>query len=148
MSFPVEPDFAVIKMGDGATPTEVFTVMCGIENITLNQTVNTTDRFRRDCAKPAAIPSRKVRVTSKQWDLTGAGVINTAEFARFNAALGISKNFRVEFGRRDGTDAGQIIGTYAGPAVMTANNVNMADGEGGAEITLAGENDIVWTPAS
>lgn len=150
MSFPVEPDFVVIKLGDGATPTEVFTVMCGMENINLNQTANTTDRFRRDCAKPAALPKRKVRTTSTQWDVTGSGVINTAEFARFKAALGYSRNYRLEFGRYDVAqpDTGVIIGTYAGPAVMTANNISMSDGEGGADITLAGENDIVWTPAS
>jgi hypothetical protein len=107
--------------------------------------VNTSDRFRRDCAKPAAIPTRKVRVTGKQWDATGSGVINIDEFDTFNDALGIRQNYRFEFGKRDGTDAGDIIGYYAGPAVMTAANVNMGTDEGTGEITLAGEDDIVWT---
>jgi hypothetical protein len=143
MSYPNEPDFVVVKVGDGANP-EVFTIICGIENAAINKTVNTTDRFRRDCEKPAAIPTRKVRVNSKQWDATGSGVINMDEFPRFDAALGIRKNYLFEFGKRNGTDAGVIIGTYAGPGVVTASNINMGD-EGTAEITIAGEDDIVWT---
>lgn len=145
MSYPNEADFVVVKLGNGATPTEVFTILCGIETVTINKTINSTDRFRRDCAKPAAIPTRKVRVTSKQWDATGSGVINMDEFETFDDVLGIRKNYRIEFGKRDGTDEGEIIGYYQGPAVMTAANINMGDGEGTADITLAGEDDIVWT---
>jgi hypothetical protein len=66
-------------------------------------------------------------------------------FEDFDDSLGIRKNYRIEFGKRDGTDAGEIIGYYAGPAVMTASNIQMGD-EGSAEITLAGEDDIIWTP--
>lgn len=146
MSYPNEADFIIVKVGDGATP-EVFTTICGIENATINQTVNTSDRFRRDCAKPGQVPTRKVKVTGKQWDATGSGVVNVDEFPTFNAALGIRKNYQFDFGKRDGTDAGEIIGTYAGPAVMTAANINMGDSEGTNEITLAGEDEIVWTAA-
>jgi len=146
MSLPNEPDFVVVKAGDGANP-EIFTIICGIENATVNQTVNTNDRFRRDCAKPGQVPRRKVRVTGRQWDATGSGVINIDEFDTFNAALGIIKNYRLEFGKRDGTDAGVIVGYYVGPGVMTAANVNMGDGEGTAEITIAGEDDITWVTA-
>lgn len=146
MSYPNEADFIIVKVGDGATP-EVFTTICGIENATINQTVNTSDRFRRDCAKPGSVPTRKVKVTGKQWDATGSGVVNVDEFTTFNAALGIRKNYQFDFGKRDGTDAGEIIGTYEGPAVMTAANINMGDSEGTNEITLAGEDEIVWTAA-
>lgn len=147
MSLPNEPDFVIVKVGNGATPTEVFTAICGIEVANLTQTVNSTDRYRRDCAKPAAIPTRKLRVNSKQWDVSGSGVINVDEFDTFDAALGVSKSYRLEFGKRDGTDAGEIIGHYAGPAVMTAANINMGADEGTSEITLAGEDEITWTPA-
>lgn len=146
MSYPVEPDFVVVKIGDGASP-EVFTILCGIDTAGVNKTVNTQDRFRRDCAKPGAIPTRKVRVSGRQWDVTGSGVINVDAFAQFDASLGIRRNYRLEFGKRDGTDAGDILGYYAGPAVMTAQNINVSADDGSAEITLAGEDDIVWTAA-
>lgn len=144
MSFPTEPDFAVIKIGNGAVPTEVFTVLCGMDTINVNQTVNTNDKFRRDCAKPGATPKRAVRVTGSQWDITGSGVANLDQIALFKASLGIRRNFRVEFGIRDGTDAGQIIGYYQGPALMTAYNQSVGE-DGTAEITLAGEDDIIWS---
>lgn len=144
MSYPVEPDFVVVKIGDGASP-EVFTILCGIDTAGINKTVNTQDRFRRDCQKPGAIPTRKVRVSGRQWDVTGSGVINVDAFTQFDASLGIRRNYRLEFGKRDGTDAGDILGYYSGPAVMTAQNINVSADDGSAEITLAGEDDIVWT---
>jgi hypothetical protein len=75
LSFPTEPDFAVIEIGNGATP-EVFTVLCGIDQVSVNSVVNTSDRFRRDCAKPGAVPKRKVQAQGTQTDISGSGVFN------------------------------------------------------------------------
>jgi len=150
VSYPVEPDYIVVELGDGASP-EVFTAMCGMESASINRTVQSNDRFRRDCAKPAAVPTRKVRVTGTQWDVTSNGVINMAEFVRFKAALGIRRNYRLLFGQYDNQDAtdtertGTIYGYEKGPAVMTAYNINVGGDEGTAEITLAGEDALVWT---
>lgn len=150
MSYPVEPDYIVLQLGDGATP-EVFTAMCGLEGANINQTVTSSDRFRRDCAKPAAVPTRKVRVTGKQWDVTGSGVINMDEFDRFNAALGARRSYRLLLGQYDTQDSGDterngtIYGYYKGPAVMTAHNINVGGEDGTAEVTLAGEDELVWT---
>ena len=144
MSFPVEPDFAVIKIGDGATPTEAFTVLCGIDQVSVNRVVNTSDRFRRDCAKPGAVPKRKVQATGTQTDISGSGVFNIAQVEAFTDALGITGNYRVELGRRDGTDTGEILGHFTGPFMLTAHNISVGD-EGSAEITLASDGDVVWT---
>lgn len=142
MSVPNEPDFAILKLGDAASP-EVFTIVCGMDNIAINETANTTDRFRRDCAKPGLPPTRKVKVTGTQWDITGGGVFNMDEIVRLKGALGVSRNWQVDLGKRDGTDDGTIIGTYTGPAVLTSNNKNFGD-EGTGELTLAGENELTW----
>lgn len=147
MSFPTEIDFGQILMGDGATPTEVFTVICGIENGTVNNVINSSDVFRRDCAKPGKPASRKVKVSGKQWDVTGAGVANTAQFAALGTALGISKNYKILVGKRDGTDAGTLLGTFSGQAVLTAHNISFDQESGTMEVTLAGENDLTWTVA-
>jgi hypothetical protein len=148
MSLPNEADFVTVEWGNNAQP-QVFTILCGIENVTINQTVNTSDRFRRNCAKPASIPSRKVRVTGKQWDVTGGGVINVDEFDTFNSLLGVSADYRLTFGKRvvgDTTGTGETLGVFTGSAVMTAANINMGTDEGTGEITLAGEDELVWTP--
>lgn len=149
MSLPTEFDFALIKMGDGATPTEVFTTICGMQDATLNETVNTNDRFVRDCAKPGEVPQRRVQTTGKQTDITGTGLTNADNIASVRAALGVPKNYRVEVYRRDGTDAGVLLGTFAGKFVMTSSNLNVTlDTPGSAEITLASDGALTYTAAS
>lgn len=148
MSLPVEFDFALIKMGNGATPTELFETICGMQDVTLNETVNTNDRFVRDCAKPGEVPQRRVQPSGKQTDMTGTGLTNADNIADVRAALGVSKNYRVEVYKRDGTDAGELLGTFAGPFVMTSSNLNMSlETPGSAEITLASDGAITYTPA-
>ena len=53
MSAPTAFDFAQIKIGDGATPTEAFTLICGIETVGLSEAAQTSERQLRDCAAPA-----------------------------------------------------------------------------------------------
>jgi hypothetical protein len=148
MSLPVEFDFALIKMGNGATPTELFETICGMQDVTLNETVNTNDRFVRDCAKPGEVPQRRVQPSGKQTDMTGTGLTNAENIADVRAALGVSKNYRVEVYKRDGTDTGELLGTFAGPFVMTSANLNMSlETPGSAEITLASDGAITYTAA-
>lgn len=145
MGFPAEVDFVVVQLGDGATP-EVFTTLCGIDNASINRAVNTSDRFRRDCAKPGSVPSRKVQVQGTQVDVTGSGVFNIDQVDDFTESLGIPKNYRLQVGKRDGTDTGDIVGHFIGPFVMTAYNVSIGE-EGTAEITLASDGAVTWVPA-
>jgi predicted secreted protein len=147
MSLPNEASFAVIKLGDGAT-TEVFTIACGIADINLNQIANTTDRFVRDCAKPGEIPNRNVKVTGKQADITASGLTDKASVAIFAAALGKAKNYKVELLQDNGTDAGLLLGTYAGNFVMTAfNSALPRDGDSTVELTLASNGAWTWVSA-
>lgn len=144
MSYPVEFDAAIIYSVSGG----VRTILCGIENVTINETANTSDRFRRDCEKPGAVPRRGVKVNGIQWDITGSGVANAATVASMKALLGAHANYEVDGIQYDGTDEGKLLGTFAGQAVMTAKNLNLqTGGDSTGEITLAGENDLVWTPA-
>lgn len=147
MSVPTEADFALVKLGDGATPTEVFTAVCGIQDATINRTANTTDRFVRDCAKPGEIPYRKVKVTGRQLDITGAGLTDKANIATLDAALGVKKNMQVELYQDDGTDTGTLMGTFALNAVLTAANLSVPrEGVSAGEITIASNGEWEWTP--
>lgn len=148
MSFPVEFDFAVVKIGDGATPTEAFAIACGLQDVTVNTVTNTQDRNVRDCAKPGSIPVRKVKATSKQQDITATGLIDKTQVGIYLAALGKVKNYKIEAYADDGTDTGTLLGTYSGAYMMTATNQNIPrEGTGSAEITLANHGDWTWTPA-
>jgi hypothetical protein len=145
MSLPTEFDFALIKMGDGEGP-ETFTLICGIQSAQVNQVANTSDHFVPDCTKPGAVPYRRVKTNGKQMDVTGSGLSNADTIADFINALGLSKNYKIEGYRRDGSDAGELLGTYSGPFVMTANNLNIA-AEATGEITLASDGEWIYTPA-
>jgi len=148
MSVPSEADFALIKIGDGESP-EVFTAICSIENVTVNDTANTSDRSRRDCAKPGLPAVRRVKVSSTQVDVTGSGGIDKAQIATLRAALGLSKNYKVELYQYDGTDTGDLYGTYAGPFVLTSSNLSLdANGDGNGEINLASDGTVTWTAAA
>jgi hypothetical protein len=148
MSVPNEADFALIKYGDGDDP-EVFAAICSIEDVTVNETANTTDRARRDCAKPGLPAVRRVKTISTQVDVTGTGGIDKAAIATVRGILGISTNFKIELYKQDGTDAGELYGTYAGPFVMTANNLSLAaNGDSNGEVTLASDGAVTWTAAA
>lgn len=148
MSLPTEFDFAVLKIGDGAAP-EVFTIACGLRDGTVNAVANTSDRYVRDCAKPGEVPNRKVKTTGKQLDVTATGLTDKAQTTVFMAALGKVKNYKLEVLADDGSDAGVLLGTYAGAFVMTAANVAVPrDGESTAEVTLASHGAWTWTAAA
>lgn len=144
MSLPIEADFAVVKKGDGADP-EVFTILCGLDNVSINRVANANDRFRRDCAKPGSVPFRRSKTTGKQMDVTASGAINIPDIATYNEALGVSGNYLIELGQYDGTDAGEIIHTITGPFNLLSANSSIGD-DSNAEVTLA--SDGIWTEAA
>ena len=148
MSLPVEADFAIIKIGDGATPTEAFAIACGIQDVTINQAVGTQDRYVRDCAKPGEIPNRKVKATGKSLDITGSGLIDKAQIAIYNSALGVTKNYKIELYADNGTDAGTLLGTISGSFMMTSSNQSIPrEGTASAEITLVSNGACPWAAA-
>jgi hypothetical protein len=148
MTYPTEIDWALIKMGDGASP-EVFTVICGLQDATVNTTAQTQDRYVRDCAKPGSIPKRKVKTTGLAQAITGSGLSNADTIADLQTAIGKHKNFTIEAYADDGTDAGTLLGTFAGTYVMTANNLNLQrENAASSEITLSSDGDWTWTPAA
>lgn len=149
MSYPTEIDAAIIYAVTGEGETATRTILCGIENVTINETANTRDRTRRDCAKPGQIPRRGVVVLSLQWDVTGSGVSNADNIPAMKALLGKHQAYEIDAIRYDGTDAGDLLGILAGTGVLTAKNLNLQrDNDSGSEITIAGEGDLVWTPAA
>jgi hypothetical protein len=80
-------------------------------------------------------------------DVTGSGLSNADTIEDFQGAIGLSKNYKIEGYRRDGTDAGELLGTFAGPYVMTAFNLNIA-AEASGEVNLASDGVWTYTPAS
>jgi hypothetical protein len=148
MSEPTEIDFAIVKMGDGGG-TEAFTTICGLSNVVINRGAQSSDRYVRDCAKPGAVPVRKQRITGKSIEVTGSGLTNADEIERMEDALGTLKNYHVELYKDDGTDAGDLLGTYAFASHMTTANMNLTrEGDAQADITLPSHGTWTYTPAA
>lgn len=147
MSLPTEVDFVLVKKGDGASP-EVFTLICGIQDATVNNQAQSNDRYVRDCAKPGEVPFRKTKVNGKSLDISGSGLSNADTISEFNDAVGELANYHIELYQEDGTDAGTLLGTYAGEFRLTTNNLNLPrDTAAGWQINLASNGAWTYTAA-
>lgn len=143
MSVPTEADFMIVKLGNNADP-EVFTAICGIENVAINKAVNANDRYRRDCAKPGIPGARKNRATGKSLTITASGAANVENIENFEGVLGIVRNYEIELRQSDGSDSGVLLGTYAGAFMLMSDNMSAdPNGDSTGEITL--NNDGPWT---
>jgi hypothetical protein len=64
-----------ILIGNGATPTEVFEMPCGITSLTRQITTNTADVDIPDCEDPDALVWLGIDVNSKRMTLTFGGIL-------------------------------------------------------------------------
>ncbi len=148
MSEPTEADFMIVKLGDGESPG-VFTAICGIENVSINKAVNANDRYRRDCAKPGIPGARKNRATGKSLTITASGAANVDNIETFEDILGIKRNYQIGLYQTDGSDAGVLLGTYAGAFMLMSDNMTAdPNGDSTGEITLNNDGPWTWTKAA
>ena len=144
MSVPTEADFAIVKAkADGGS---TYTAICGIENVSINKTVNANDSYRRDCAKPGIPGSRKNKVTGKSLTISASGGSNVDNIEQFEDLLGIVHDYQIELRNQDGSDTGVLLGTYSGKFMMMSDNMSTSSGgDSNGEITL--NNEGPWTYA-
>ena len=109
-----------VLYGDGATPTEVFTIFCGLTTKSLSEQVNTSDTFIDDCADPDAIALRVIDIQGYQWEISGEGLFNLDQRAALDTMLGLSKNFRFKLG---------TAGYYQAKGVLSSKSITGTRGE-------------------
>lgn len=148
MSLPNSADFALIYIQTAAGPPVVQTLLCGIENVNINRSVQTSESYRRDCAKPNRAGKRKLRVTGSSWSITGSGSDNIDIDSDFTDVWGVRSVYNVELYKDDGTDAGELMGTYSGTGILTTRNqAYTQENPGSTDITIEGEDDLTWAAA-
>lgn len=148
MSLPTEFDFATLEIGDGGSPSEVFTISCGKTDVTLNVTANSSDRFVRDCTKPGEIPFRRTKVSGRQMDITASGMTDATAYGTEIDLVGTLANIKVKLFEDDGTDGGALIGTVALNARIISLNIGVPrESDATAELTLASHGAWTWTAA-
>jgi hypothetical protein len=148
MSRPVQYDFALIKYSNMA-PTPVFTTLCGVVDVNVNQVVETSSTRERDCATPNVPGAQKVKILGTSWTATSTGLTNAAIEAAIRASLFAKKvNYKFEYYADDGTSGGELLGTDSGLAILTANNKSITvEGEASQEFTFEGEGDLTYVAA-
>jgi hypothetical protein len=120
-------------------------VICGIEGAQVNQTANTSDHFVRATAQSPDRSSLSPRQDQRQADgRHRLGPVQCRHDRGFHQRARPVQNYKIEGYQRDGSDAGKLLGTFAGSFVMTANNLNIA-AEASGEITLASDGAWTWT---
>lgn len=139
----------LIKVGDGAEPSEAFTTYCSINSDRgISFAAQTNDQVIPDCDDPdltAWLGREKVSISG---DISGAGMLNTPDTeAFFNwVASANTRNVQVHLDGVAGADGG---GYWQGAYHCTAFNVTGARG-GKAEctITLSSDGEVEWTDAA
>lgn len=125
----------VLQLGNGATPIESFTTVCGITTKGLQRTKQTTDTVVWDCTDPDANPLIERDVLAGDWTMTGSGQAILANLEDIEDAYDAVKNWRIVF---FGTGSA-IVRSYTGAAIMTDLTIGAVNGERvSISLTLAG----------
>lgn len=134
--------YFVLAMGDGGSPAEIFTALCGITTRSFTAQANTNDQFTRDCANPEDTPIRNLIVTGRQWSLSGEGSLNRSQLEDIEEAFGIPKNYRFYY--TEPSDDEVFQGYWEGRGIMVNKTITGGDEEF-ATISLQIESDGQWT---
>lgn len=136
-----------ILLQTAAGPPAVFTPICGLTTRSFSESINTTDRFIRDCSNPEDVPIRRITATGAQWSLSGSGLLARESIAIVRAALGVQQNWRFAIGKPAGATGWD--GYFQGPAILTAINYGATEGEFvSLELTIASDGAWTWTELS
>jgi Phage tail tube protein len=122
-----------VFIGNGATPTELFTRLCGLTSRNFNQTVNTNDFVLPLCGA-TGLPQRHVFPVSEQNEISGDAFFYKAEQTTLHAAKGVVKNYQFVIDNV----------TYQGAAMLTAINITGTDGEK-ATASVTFQSHGAWT---
>ena len=136
----------IIKVGDGATPTEVFTAPCGMTTKGINFTKDVNEVNVPDCADPDAPAWKERAVVAMSAEISENGILDMESLDTWQDLLddGLSRNFQIWLD----VPAAEHGGHWDGKFLLTGFNVT---GEQGNKVQVAittqSDGPVVWTPA-
>lgn len=138
----------LIMLGDGATPTEVFTAPCALTTKGITFSADTSDSNVPDCDNPD-LPSWVERtVRGLSGEISGSGRLALESLPTWRTWFfgGARKNIRV----RIDVPLANNGGYFAMGAVLTGFGVsgNEDDGKLGVEVTIQSDGEVTWVPAA
>jgi hypothetical protein len=103
----------LILIGDGATPTEVFTAPCGLTTKNFELSANSNEVQVPDCDDPDAPAWIERVVATMTGTIAGNGIMAKESFPLWRdwALQGVTKNARVQL-------IGAAMGYYAGAFIL------------------------------
>lgn len=133
----------IIKKGNGATPTEVFTKLAAIRSKTVNQNSQQIDITTDDDINASGASFRTYLAGINEFSVSGSGVVKTkADFNALQDAYegGDVGNYQVELTN---------YGTWQGAMFVQSLNVTgEMDGAVTFDLTLINNSAITYTPAA
>lgn len=138
----------LIKIGDGVTPTEAFTTLCGLKSKTLTINNNEIDVTTPDCADPGGPLWTEVMGGAKRVSVSGNGYFkDEASEARLldvvhtgNASSDSIANFQIIV---------PDLGTFAGAFFVSSVDFGGEQEDGVTySLSLASSGEVTFTAAS
>lgn len=116
-----------IKIGDGATPTELFTLLCGLTSKGFDINNNVSSTAVPDCADEDAPAFEEMFTKSQSISLKGSGIF-TQEGQKTILAIALAgKAINVRVYPGGGPSAS--VDYYAGPAILKTIGLAAAQGD-------------------
>jgi len=123
--------------------------LCGLTTKNFTYQKNSNDIFIPDCDDPEDVPTRRLNITGRQWDLAATGYYNRAQAALIRELIeeGSPRSFRFAVGEpaTDVVDAGY----WEGPAQLM--NLQFGGPAGGEystlDLTIASDGVWEWIEA-
>lgn len=136
-----------IKLGDGATPTEVFAEPCGLNTKGINFTKEVNDITVPDCDDPDAPAWTQRGVRTLSGEVTGSGILAAAARPVWWDAFEDTASRNVQIGiNAPPVDEG---GYWAGKMHLTALAVTAELGNKiQVAVTLVSDGQLTWVDAT
>lgn len=133
-------------IGDGATPTEVFTKLCGFTEMELTIDKETNDSTVPDCDDPDAAAWTERDVVSLSWSMTFSGVLAKEALPLLEAETlqSDTTNIRLDLAGA-GTGAGTPNKRYAGRAHINHSITGSRGEKWQVEVTVTGDGALTVT---
>jgi TP901-1 family phage major tail protein len=133
----------LVRIGDGATPTEAFGVLCGLTTKTI--TINNTeiDVTTADCVTPGGVLWTQVLAGAKRVSVSGEGLFTdeTTELRANTVAMSASAVAKFEI-------VVPAFGTFAGSFFLSTLDFGGAqDGGVTYSVALASSGPVTFTAA-
>jgi predicted secreted protein len=131
----------LILIGDGATPTEVFTAPCGLTTKNFELSANSNEVQVPDCDDPDAPAWIERVVATMTGTIAGNGIMAKESFPLWRdwALQGVTKNARVQL-------IGATMGYYAGAFILSKFGISADLGDKvQVDVTMDSDGQISWT---